>query len=439
MYPVVILAGGHGTRVRHLTGPEQPKAMLPVDGRPFIDFKLASLAAAGATDIVLLVGHGAAPLREHVGGGEAFGVRVTYVDEGEELVGTGGAIARALSQLPNTFWVTYGDTLLEVPLRRVEAELRTRDVLGVMTTFENRDRWAPSNVDVEGDLVTAHEKGAPPGTYRWIDYGMLLLRRAAFAGFADESVFDLTELLQSLVARRKLAAFPVSQQFHDVGTEEAWRETDRWAHESELWARLQRSLSARSASRPAVFLDRDGVLNEVRVDDGVPRPPRSVSELRIAHGAAEALGRLRDTGFVLIVITNQPDVPRGQTTRQVVDEINAALQAQLPIDAVYACFHDVGDGCDCRKPRPGLIFTAAGDHSIDLDRSWLIGDRWVDVAAGHAAGVRTVILERPYSWRPTHQGPPPPGLRADAVGTDLAACVAAIYSSEPGVVTRTTS
>jgi len=129
MHPVVILAGGHGTRVQHLTGPDQPKALLPVAGRPFIDFKFASLAAAGVTDVVLLVGQGAAPLREHVGGGEAFGLHVTYVDEADELLGTGGAIARALPKLPEIFWVTYGDTLLDVQLGRVEAQLADRDVL----------------------------------------------------------------------------------------------------------------------------------------------------------------------------------------------------------------------------------------------------------------------------------------------------------------------
>jgi histidinol-phosphate phosphatase family protein len=411
MHPVVILAGGHGTRVRRLTGPERSKMLLPVDGRPFIDFKLASLAAAGATDVVLLVGYGAASLREHIGGGEDFGLRVTYLDEGEELLGTGGAIARAVPQLPDAFWVTYGDTLLDVPLSRVEAQLGSHDVLGVMTTLENRDRWETSNVDVEGGLVTAYEKGAPAGTYRWIDYGMLLLRRSAFAGFAPGSTFDLGDVLRRLVARRRLGSFDVSERFHDVGTEEAWRETDAWARASGLWARLERSRSARPALRPAVFLDRDGVLNEVRLDDGVPRPPASVSNLRVANGAAEALARLRDAGFVLVVITNQPDVPRGQTTRQAVDEINAALQARLPVDAVYACFHDTGDGCDCRKPRPGMLLQAARDLALDLGDSWLVGDRWVDIAAAEAVRVRGVLLNRDYSWRASSDGPPPDELR----------------------------
>jgi D-glycero-D-manno-heptose 1,7-bisphosphate phosphatase len=176
-------------------------------------------------------------------------------------------------------------------------------------------------------------------------------------------------------------------------------------------ARLERSRSARPALRPAVFLDRDGVLNEVRLDDGVPRPPASVSNLRVANGAAEALARLRDAGFVLVVITNQPDVPRGQTTRQAVDEINAALQARLPVDAVYACFHDTGDGCDCRKPRPGMLLQAARDLALDLGDSWLVGDRWVDIAAAEAVRVRGVLLNRDYSWRASSDGPPPDELR----------------------------
>jgi histidinol-phosphate phosphatase family protein len=411
MHPVVVLAGGHGTRVRHLTGPELPKALLPVDGRPFIDFKLASLAALGATDVVLLVGHGGNQLRDHVGTGAVFGLRVTYVDEGDDLLGTGGAIARALPQLADPFWVTYGDTLLEVPMADVERTLEDGDALGVMTTFENRDRWERSNVSIAGGFVTAHEKGAPPGVYQWIDYGMLLLRKTAFGGYQPRWKFDLGDLVRSLVRQRRLAAFPVHERFHDVGTEEAWRETDAWARETALWSLLQQARSGQGATRPAVFLDRDGVLNEVRLYNGMPRGPESLDDLRVVEGAREALERLRHAGFALVVVTNQPDVPRGATTREAVEEINAALRARLPVDAVYVCYHDTADGCDCRKPRPGMLWSAARDLGLDLSRSWLVGDRWVDVGAAKAAGVISVLVERPYSWRPSSDGAPPSDLR----------------------------
>jgi D-glycero-D-manno-heptose 1,7-bisphosphate phosphatase len=412
MQPVVVVAGGLGTRVRHLTGAELPKALLFLDGRPFIDFKLAGLAAAGVTDVVLLVGHGGSQLREHVGTGGAFGLRVTYLDEGDELLGTGGAIARALPELADPFWVTYGDTLLEVPMADVERTLANGDALGVMTTLENRDRWERSNVSVAEGLVTTYEKGAQPGTHRWIDYGMLLLRKAAFGDLAVGRQFDLGDVLRSLVAHRRLAAFAVSERFYDVGTEEAWRETDAWVHDTELWAHLERARFAGRTRRPAVFLDRDGVLNEVRLDKGMPLPPASAADLRIVEGAREALERLHNAGFALVVVTNQPDVPRGATTRESVEEINGALRARLPIDSVYTCYHDTGDGCDCRKPRPGLLWRAARDLGLDLSRSWLVGDRWVDVSAAKAAGVASVLVDRPYSWRASSEGAPPPDLHA---------------------------
>ena len=182
--------------------------------------------------------------------------------------------------------------------------------------------------------------------------------------------------------------------------------------------------------RIASFLDRDGVIAESRRHPGDPRPPESVEDVAIPGGVAEALGRLRRDGYLLVVITNQPDVARGVTTSATVDAINDYISEVLPIDAVYTCMHD-GDDCPCRKPRPGLILDAARDHDIDLLRSWVIGDRWVDIAAGRAAGVRTVLLEREYSWSPTSQGPPPPELRPDAAGTSLGECVAAISAAAP--------
>jgi D-glycero-D-manno-heptose 1,7-bisphosphate phosphatase len=180
----------------------------------------------------------------------------------------------------------------------------------------------------------------------------------------------------------------------------------------------------------AIFLDRDGVVAESRRHRGTPTPPESVEDLVVPDGAAAALRSLREAGYLLVVITNQPDVARGTTTRETVEEINGHLRDVLPLDDVYTCVHD-GDACECRKPRPGLLLEAARDHSLDLPRSWLIGDRWVDIAAGRAAGTRTVMLERDYSWDPTSHGAPPPGLRPDAVGADLDACVAAIRAAGP--------
>ena len=149
--------------------------------------------------------------------------------------------------------------------------------------------------------------------------------------------------------------------------------------------------------RPAVFLDRDGVINRTTVRDGTPRPPRSVDEVEVLPGVPEALWRLADAGLPLIVVTNQPDVARGTQTQAAVEEINRFLAERLPLTAVYACYHDNDDECDCRKPRPGMLLRAAREHGLDLARSWMVGDRWGDVEAGAAAGCRTCLIDLPYS------------------------------------------
>jgi D-glycero-D-manno-heptose 1,7-bisphosphate phosphatase len=146
----------------------------------------------------------------------------------------------------------------------------------------------------------------------------------------------------------------------------------------------------------AAFLDRDGVINRATVREGRPYPPSSVNELEILPGVTQALDRLKASGYRLIVVTNQPDVARGTIPRAVVDKINAALMATLPLDAIRSCFHDSAAGCNCRKPRPGLLLDAALEFDIDLGASWMVGDRWRDIEAGRAAGCRTVFVDYRY-------------------------------------------
>jgi len=155
----------------------------------------------------------------------------------------------------------------------------------------------------------------------------------------------------------------------------------------------------------AVFLDRDGVLNEPVVRDGKPYPPACVAELKVYPEAAAALARLKAAGYLLIVVTNQPDVARGATPRETVEAINAALGAALPIDDFLVCWHNDPDACACRKPKPGLLLEAAGRYGIDLGRSFLIGDRWRDIDAGAAAGCRTALIDRHYRERAPQQPP----------------------------------
>jgi D-glycero-D-manno-heptose 1,7-bisphosphate phosphatase len=154
-----------------------------------------------------------------------------------------------------------------------------------------------------------------------------------------------------------------------------------------------------SGKHPAVFLDRDGVINRALERDQKPYPPSSLAEFEILPGVAEACGRLKAAGFLLVVATNQPDVGRGTLRQATVEAIHAFMCSRLPIDRVEVCYHP-GQGqsdCDCRKPRPGMLRRAARDLDIDLERSWMIGDRWRDIDCGHAAGCRTIFIDRGYS------------------------------------------
>ena len=165
--------------------------------------------------------------------------------------------------------------------------------------------------------------------------------------------------------------------------------------------------------KPAVFFDRDGVLNHAVVREGKPYPPRDLSEFEIVDHAREDLLLLKEMGFVLVVVTNQPDIARGTQTQREVDAMNELLCRELPLDDVLVCPHDSMDECDSRKPSPGLLHSAAGRYGLDLQKSFLIGDRWRDIDAGHAAGCTTILIDYGYEERgPTKE----PALRVRSLG-----------------------
>jgi D-glycero-D-manno-heptose 1,7-bisphosphate phosphatase len=149
--------------------------------------------------------------------------------------------------------------------------------------------------------------------------------------------------------------------------------------------------------RRAVFLDRDGVINRAVVRDGKPYPPANLAAIELLPGVTSAMQALHVAGWLLVVVTNQPDVARGTMPRAIVDEISAHLKKVLPIDDFRTCCHDDNDGCDCRKPLPGALLAAGLTHGIDMTRSFMVGDRWRDVEAGHRAGCKTFFIDYGYS------------------------------------------
>ena len=156
-------------------------------------------------------------------------------------------------------------------------------------------------------------------------------------------------------------------------------------------------MPGRKRLRPAVFLDRDGVLNKTFLRDGVSHPPPDLGDFEFLPGVLQATERLAEAGWPLVVVTNQPDVARGVQTRERVEAIHVHLKRHVPVLDVVTCYHDHEDDCLCRKPRPGMLVAAAQRWDLDLTRSVMVGDRWSDVAAGQAAGCTTVLVQTPHS------------------------------------------
>ncbi|MGA8431477.1 MAG: HAD family hydrolase [Candidatus Sulfotelmatobacter sp.] len=165
------------------------------------------------------------------------------------------------------------------------------------------------------------------------------------------------------------------------------------------------SSQPKPSSNKAIFLDRDGVLNRSFIRDGKPFAPTKLEEFEILPGVPEALRDLKNQGYKLIVVTNQPNVARGNQSLQTLEAMHQILTSQLPLDDILLCPHTDDDHCDCRKPQPGMLLAAARKHHIDLANSYMIGDRWRDIEAGYNAGCRTILIDYGYSERPPDRAP----------------------------------
>jgi len=148
--------------------------------------------------------------------------------------------------------------------------------------------------------------------------------------------------------------------------------------------------------RAAVFLDRDGVINRSEVRDGKPYSPRALDDFRLLPGSVAAIDRLKQAGYLVVVVTNQPDIGNGFVAREVVEAMHRRLRERTLVDDVRMCPHSQGAGCDCRKPRPGMLLALVKDWQIDPASSWMVGDRGSDIVAGEAAGCRTIFIDRGY-------------------------------------------
>jgi len=217
------LAGGLGTRLTTIEA-GLPKSMVNVNGQPFIDHQLHLLRRQGVEDVVLCVGHLQQALCQYVGDGTKFGVQVRYSSDGDRLLGTGGAALKASKLSGSPFAVLYGDSYLDLPFAPFAAAFEHSGKAALMTVYRNNNRGIPSNLEVRGGQVVAYNKENPTAAMQHVDFGLSIFSAAAFADFSPAQTFDLTEVVEQLIALGQLACFEVHEPFHEVGSEEGLRE-----------------------------------------------------------------------------------------------------------------------------------------------------------------------------------------------------------------------
>jgi D-glycero-D-manno-heptose 1,7-bisphosphate phosphatase len=222
----VVLAGGLGTRIREITDGKIPKVLVPVLGEPFLKWKLESLQSMGVTDVTLLVGELGNLIEDYVWHHYPTGLSIQCFHDGPSLLGTAGSIRQVLHKLPETFWVTYGDSYVVANLDEAELKFTNSNYDGIMTLLHNKDALEPSNTDIHDDRVSLYEKNTKLGLHEWIDYGLLRFSRSAFMGISKAENTDLMQVLISEISRKNLRSFETKEKFWDIGNPKRLMETE---------------------------------------------------------------------------------------------------------------------------------------------------------------------------------------------------------------------
>lgn len=217
LYPVIILAGGLATRLRPLSE-TIPKSMVDINGKPFIDYQLAWLNREGIRDVIIAAGHLGETLAAHVGDGHQYGLNVQFVFDGKELAGTAGAIRNIKNQLPEHFFVLYGDSYLQCDFEAIQQNFELAHKLALMTVYENRNSGDKSNVEFNHGEIICYDKIHSTDRMHHIDYGLGLFSKEAFDLIPKHGAYDLADLYKLLVDRKTLSAYEVSARFYEIGS-----------------------------------------------------------------------------------------------------------------------------------------------------------------------------------------------------------------------------
>ena len=401
---VVIMAGGKGTRIASVNS-EVPKPMIPLLEKPILEHQIDCLKKQGYTDIILVVGHLGHVIRDYFADGSSFGVTIDYIVEDTPL-GSAGALFLLKERLTEDFLLLNGDIVFDIDIASFLRRHREKGGVATLFTHPNNHPYDSGIIiaDGEGRVTNWLHKEDERLWYRnRVNAGIHLLSPKIFEDPAGAGIFkelkktDLDrDVLKPLISTGQVFVYDSPEYVKDMGTPDRYRAVTEDMRSGKVQAKN------RSRLQKAVFLDRDGTLNR---HDGFLT---DIEDFTLIDGVAEAIKAINASGYLAIVITNQPVVARGEVTFAELDTIHQKMETLLGregayLDAVYFCPHHPHKGyegevpelkieCECRKPKPGMILQAARDFHIDLSASWMVGDSDRDVLAGKNAGCKTVLL-----------------------------------------------
>ncbi|HXR03465.1 MAG TPA: HAD-IIIA family hydrolase [Verrucomicrobiae bacterium] len=372
----VILAGGRGERMRPLTD-IRPKPMVEIHGKPFLEHQILMLREQGFRRLLVLLGYLPEAVKNYFGDGRRWGVEIDYSVTAVED-NTGRRVKLAEEKLDDCFMLVYCDNYWPLPMDRLWRRFVEVNAPMMVTVYSNQDNYTRSVLKVDdAGFVTVYDKKRKTPDLQGTEISFAIMRKELVAQLPDANVSLEETLFPPLIATRQLAAFVTHHRYYSVG------DTFRLPITEAFLAR-----------RPAVILDRDGVLNE--------KPPRAHyvrawAEFKWLPGAKETLRRLNEAGFRVIVVSNQAGIGRGAMSENDLLEIHRQMVREAEasggrIDAIYYCPHDWDAGCECRKPKPGMLFQAQHDFNLDLSRTLFIGDDERDAQTADAAGCLAALV-----------------------------------------------
>jgi len=366
----VILAGGRGVRMRPLTD-TRPKPMIEFHGRPFLEYLVELLREQGFTRVLMLLGYLPEVIEQHFGDGREFGVSIEYsISDPDDL--TVRRVQLARDRIDPCFLLMYCDNYWPLQMDRMWRRFVEHDAPAMITVYSNKDGYSRDSVRVGPDgYVSVLDRSRTAAGLQGVEISYAVLTRPVLDLLPKDDALFEEAVYPELVRRRQLVAHVSDHRYYSVGSLQRLPLTEAF---------LARTLT--------VILDRDGVLNR--------RPPRAEyvrrwEEFEWLPGALQALALLTRAGYRVIVVSNQAGIARGAMSDGDLDAIHARMRSDVDaaggrIDAIYHCPHGWDDGCECRKPRPGMLFQAQRDFSLDLTRTTFIGDDDRDAEAAEAAG-----------------------------------------------------